>query len=145
MDKQEHIDNITKKKYLPPSVFSYLLNDNNYNKSYDEYLYKFIKSNIEKEEERENIFPFIEQEISNNSTAENDQMVDVLSIYLHVYEYNLRNKKGSERSKEMMYDESAMLSLQLLLDDIVDIEADRVYEQLKEEVTGTGSSNLTED
>ena len=72
-------------------------------------------------------------------------MVDVLSIYLHVYEYNLRNKKGSERSKEMMYDESAMLSLQLLLDDIVDIEADRVYEQLKEEVTGTGSSNLTED
>lgn len=144
MDKQEHIENITK-KYLPPSVFSYLLNDNNYNKSYDEYLYKFIKSNIEKEEERENIFPFIEQEISNNSTAENDQMVDVLSIYLHVYEYNLRNKKGSERSKEMMYDESAMLSLQLLLDDIVDIEADRVYEQLKEEVTGTGSSNLTED
>ncbi|KAL6945615.1 hypothetical protein ACO0OE_002588 [Hanseniaspora uvarum] len=145
MDKQEHIENITKKEYLPPSVFSYLLNDNNYNKSYDEYLYKFIKSNIEKEEERENIFPFIEQEISNNSTAENDQMVDVLSIYLHVYEYNLRNKKGSERSKEMMYDESAMLSLQLLLDDIVDIEADRVYEQLKEEVTGTGSSNLTED
>ncbi|KAL6931214.1 hypothetical protein ACO0R3_002673 [Hanseniaspora guilliermondii] len=124
--------NSNKRVYLPPSVYSYLLNNNNYNKSYDEYLHKFVQSNIEKEEEKENIFPFIEQEISSNSTIENDHLVDILSIYLHVYEYNLRNKKGSSRSKEMMYDESAMLSLQLLLDDIIDIEADRVYEEVKD-------------
>ncbi|CAI8502043.1 unnamed protein product [Hanseniaspora opuntiae] len=123
-----------KKTYLPPSVYSYLLNNNNYNKSYDEYLHKFIQSNIEKEEDKENIFPFIEQEVPCNKNVENDHLVDILSIYLHVYEYNLRKKKGSSRSKEMIYDESAMLSLQLLLDDIIDIEAERVYEEVKEKV-----------
>lgn len=136
MSDEEHntTSNNKRKKFFPPSVFSHLLNISNYNKSYDEYLNKFIQSNVENEEEKENIFPFIEQEISDNSLIESDQLVDVLSIYLHVYEYNLRKQKGSARSKEMMYDESAMLGLQLLLDDIIDIEADRVYEEIKDEL-----------
>ena len=142
MSDEEHSTNYKnnkRKTFLPPSVFSHLLNISNYNKSYDEYLNKFIQSNIENEEEKENIFPFIEQEISDNSHLENDKLVDVLSIYLHVYEYNLRKQKGSERSKEMMYDESAMLGLQLLLDDIIDIEADRVYEEIKDEMNAEES------
>ncbi|XBW36131.1 hypothetical protein QEN19_001708 [Hanseniaspora menglaensis] len=123
--------NITKKKsFIPPSVFTYQFNKRNYGKSYDEYLMKFIQDNVVDSKAQENLFPFVENYISKDINNDNDKMVDILVLYMHIYEFNLEYKKGSAKSKEMMYDESALLSLQLLLDDIIDIDVDDLIESL---------------
>lgn len=80
-----------------------------------------------------NILPFIQRQLSDDINGDNNKLVDILILYLHIYEYNHKYKKGTARSKEMMYDESSLLALQLLLDDIIDIDVEDVIEQLLKE------------
>ncbi|OBA25237.1 hypothetical protein HANVADRAFT_54043 [Hanseniaspora valbyensis NRRL Y-1626] len=140
--KDKENDRVSKRRaYIPPSVFTYQYNKRNYRKSYDEYLMKFIQDNISNENRQKDLFPFIEKQISNDVNRDNDKLVDILILYLHVYEYNLKNKKGTARSKEMMYDESALLTLQLLLDDIIDIDVDEFIEDILDESVEEGDDD----
>lgn len=132
--KKESDNRILKQRsYIPPSVFTYQYNKRNYNKSYDEYLMKFIQDNTQSPNSQDNIFPFIQKQLSDDINGDNDKLVDILLLYLHIYEYNHKYKKGTPRSKEMMYDESALLALQLLLDDIIDIDVEDMIEEFLEE------------
>lgn len=94
---------------------------------------KFIQDNTQSPNSQDNIFPFIQKQLSDDINGDNDKLVDILLLYLHIYEYNHKYKKGTPRSKEMMYDESALLALQLLLDDIIDIDVEDMIEEFLEE------------